>query len=64
MIDPFCYWKENYCCSRMIVIKLKIKEDFKLDRTAFHKVIMSYEQDEERRITAAQRDVSNNDRPK
>jgi hypothetical protein len=48
----------------MIVIKLKIKEDFKLDRTAFHKVIMSYEQDEERRITAAQQDVSNNDRPK
>jgi len=25
---------------------------------------MSYEQDEERRITAAQQDVSNNDRPK
>jgi len=48
----------------MIVIKLKIEEDFKLDRTAFHKVNMSYEEDEERRITAAQQDISNNDRPK
>jgi len=47
----------------MIVIKLEIEEYFKLDGTAFHKVIMSYEQDEERRITAAQQEVSNNDRP-